>query len=80
VKVVKEFECSANFDRDLRTWIQSAPKELDMLRNGLLTATVLNCDLVNSIRMENQHIHMARNWVVAVHTGMVKLDLKSQGY
>ena len=51
-----------------------------MLRNGPLTVTVLNCDLVNSIRMENQHICVARYRLLAVHTGMVKLDLKSQGF
>lgn len=80
MQVVKEFERSTGFDRDLRTWVQSAPKELDMLRNGPLTVTVLNGDLVNSIRMENQHIRVARGWVVAAHTGVVKLDLKSQSF
>ena len=80
MKVVKKFESRAGFDGDLRTWVKSAPKELNMLRNGPLTVTVLNCNLVYSIRMEGQHIRMARGRVLAAHTGMVELDLKSQGF
>jgi hypothetical protein len=80
VKVAKEFERNASLDGDLRAWVQSTSKELDVLRNGPLAVAVLNGDLVNSIRMEHQHIRMARNRVVAVHTGVVKLDLKSQGF
>ena len=80
MKVVKKFESRAGFDGDLRTWVKFAPKELDMLRNGPLTATVLNCNLVYSIRMEDQHIRVARNRVLAAHTGVVELDLKSQGF
>lgn len=76
--MVEEFKCNAGLDSNLRTWVQPVLKELDVLRNGPLIAAVLNCDLVNSIHIENQHTHMARNWVVAVHAGMVKLDFKSQ--
>ena len=77
MKVVKKFESRAGFDGDLRTWVKSA---LNMLRNGPLTVTVLNCNLVYSIRMEDQHIRMARGRVLAAHTGVVELDLKSQGF
>ena len=72
MKVAKEFKCNASLDDDLRAWVQSMLKELDVLRNGPLTATVLNGNLMNSISMEHQHIRMARDWVVAAHTGMVK--------
>ena len=78
--MVKKFESRAGFDGDLRTWVKSAPKELDMLRNGPFTIIVLNCDLMYSIHMEDQHIRVARNRVLAVHTSMVELDLKSQGF
>ena len=80
MKVAKEFKCNASLDDDLRAWVQSTLKELDVLRNGPLTATVLNGNLMNSISMEHQHICIARDWVVAAHIGMVKLDLKSQGF
>jgi len=78
VKVAEEFKRNAGLDGNLRTWIQSASEELDVLRDGPLTAAVLNCDLVDSIRMENQHTRMARNRVIAAHASVVKLDFQSQ--
>ena len=78
MKVVEEFECNTGLDGNLRTWVPSASKELDVLRNGPLTVAVLNCDLVDSIRMENQHTRMASNRIIAAHACVVKLDFKSQ--
>jgi len=78
--VAKEFECNTGLDNDLRAWVQSALKQLDVLRNHLLTTAILNCDLMDSVCMENRHIDVAWNQVIAAHTGMVKLYLKSQSF
>ena len=78
MKVAEEFKRNTGLDSNLRTWVPSASKELDVLRNGPLTVAVLNCDLVDSICMENQHTRMARNRVITAHAGVVKLDFKSQ--
>ena len=78
MKVAEEFERNTGLDGNLRTWVPSASKELDVLRNGPLTVAVLNCDLVDSIRMENQHTRMASNRIIAAHACVVKLDFKSQ--
>ena len=80
MKVAKEFECNAGLDSDLRARVQSASKQLDVLRNRPLTIAVLNCNLMDSICMENQHIDVAWNRIPAVHAGMVKLYLKSQSF
>ena len=78
MKVAEEFERNTGLDGNLRTWVPPASKELNVLRNGPLTVAVLNCNLVDSIRMKNQHTRMARNRVIAAHAGVVKLDFKSQ--
>ena len=80
MKVAKEFECNAGLDSDLRAWVQSASKQLDVLRNRPLTIAILNCDLVDSVCMENQHVNVAWNQVPAAHAGMVNLYLKSQSF
>ena len=53
--MAKEFECSAGFDSELRAWVQSASKELDVRRKRPLTTAILNGDLMNAVGMENQH-------------------------
>ena len=78
MKVAEEFECNTGLDGNLRTWVPSASKELDVLRNGPLTVAVLNCNLVDSIHMENQHTCITSNRIIAAHACVVKLDFKSQ--
>ena len=80
MKVAKEFECNAGLDSNLRARVQSASKQLDVLRNRSLTIAILNCDLVDSVCVENQHIDVAWNRVPAAHAGMVKLYPKSQSF
>lgn len=51
-----------------------------MVWNGVQASTVLNCNRVYAIRMENEHIGMTWDRVLAEHAGVVQLHCESDGF
>ena len=49
-----------------------------MVGNLASTAAILDCDLVDAVCMQDQHIGVAGNRVRADHTAMVELHLQPE--
>ena len=76
--MAQKIKSGARFHHNLRGRVQTAPKELEVLGYELCAATVLNGNVVNTIRMEYKHAGVAGYGFWAEHTGMVELQLESQ--
>lgn len=48
-----------------------------MVRDGVITATVADRDIMNAIGMDDLEVLMTCNRRRAVHTGMVEVDFKA---
>lgn len=50
-----------------------------MARDEAVTATVVNCDIVDAIGVEYVEVGVGRDGVSTTHAGMVELDSKADG-
>lgn len=50
-----------------------------MLRKGAVAATILECNFVNPICVDDSHGGVTGNRVLAIHVVMIQLDLKAEG-
>jgi hypothetical protein len=62
----------------LACWIKTALEELDMLRKSVLTTTVINCNLMDTIGVKDAEVDRAWFMVTAIHADMVQLNPEPQ--
>lgn len=80
MELAKEFEGRGRANRDLGCWIEPSAKKLKVGWYSTGASTVPQRYFVHPVGVENEHLLVAADWVLADHAGMVKLNDEAEGF
>jgi len=79
VQGIKQLERCAGLDAKLGGRINLSTEELDVVREGTAATTILECNFVNPICVNNSQGGVAWKRVFTIHSAVVQLNFKTEG-